>query len=318
LFPILFWAWAGPTFYADRFDTDDSLNRLLFILFMFGMGGMTIFTQTAHGAGVYGFIGSYIFIRSLTVFLYFRAARYLDRGKDFVNSIGLGFLIAVGVWGISLLLPSPWRYMVWLMAMVIDFGTPWFIAKHLVPLPLHRSHINERFGLFTIIILGEGIAAIIHGLPKETIDTSTLFGALIAFVVVLSYWWLYFSRFFGHRIRTVLHAQFSWLYIHVGLLLAMALSLTTLRQSLEHIAEPLPFLLHWTLSASVGLVLLAFAAMSWITEHGFKCRGPERAQAAVLVFLTAFLPLKAYLLVGLIAAILGLLMLFEHSEPTAN
>jgi low temperature requirement protein LtrA len=40
LFVPVWWAWAGFTFYANRFDTDDLVYRLLVLTAMFGVAAM--------------------------------------------------------------------------------------------------------------------------------------------------------------------------------------------------------------------------------------------------------------------------------------
>ena len=49
-------------------------------------------------------------------------------------------------------------------ALVLDLASPWLVARHTAAVPPHPEHLPERFGLFTIILLGEGLAAVVHAL----------------------------------------------------------------------------------------------------------------------------------------------------------
>ena len=50
-FLALFWAWAGVTFYNNRFDIDDFTHRGLVFLTMFAMGGMAMTAPKARRRG---------------------------------------------------------------------------------------------------------------------------------------------------------------------------------------------------------------------------------------------------------------------------
>jgi low temperature requirement protein LtrA len=68
---------------------------------------------------------------------------------------------------ISALLDAPARYWFWALALAIYFATPWLAARHALRFPPDASHYPERFGLFTIILLGEFIAAVMHGIEGQ-------------------------------------------------------------------------------------------------------------------------------------------------------
>jgi low temperature requirement protein LtrA len=68
-----------------------------------------------------------------------------------------GFGIGAALWAISILTPPPARFVLWALGPAVDFATPW-IGRHtgvLRRFPLDTLHLPERFGLFTIIVLGE-------------------------------------------------------------------------------------------------------------------------------------------------------------------
>jgi hypothetical protein len=55
----------------------------------------------------------------------------------------------------------------------------------------------ERFGLFTLIVLGEAIVAVSAGTAHDRWTTGSLAAAAAAFVLAACLWWLYFARFDG-------------------------------------------------------------------------------------------------------------------------
>ena len=50
----------------------------------------------------------------------------------------------------------------WLLALALV--SPWWVARYPTVVQPHPAHPPERFGLFTIILLGEGVASIVHAL----------------------------------------------------------------------------------------------------------------------------------------------------------
>ena len=59
LFVPVWWAWIGMTFYADRFDTDDTVHRLLFAAQMLAVGALAINVHHGIGDTYTGFVLAY-------------------------------------------------------------------------------------------------------------------------------------------------------------------------------------------------------------------------------------------------------------------
>src|SRR5919197_5618673 len=81
LFVPIVWAWAGFTFYATRFDTDDLVYRLLTLLGMFAVAGLASTVPDALHGGQIGFALSYACIRIVIVLLYGRAYRAVPAAR---------------------------------------------------------------------------------------------------------------------------------------------------------------------------------------------------------------------------------------------
>jgi low temperature requirement protein LtrA len=46
-------------------------------------------------------------------------------------------------------------------------GTPWLAVPHSVKVPPDAAHLPERFGLFTLIPLGEAVVGVMHGMESQ-------------------------------------------------------------------------------------------------------------------------------------------------------
>jgi low temperature requirement protein LtrA len=94
------------------------------------------------------------------------------------------------------------------------------------PTPWHPGHIIERYGGFTIIVLGEVIAAIAaavqaavdHSRASPGLFTAAAAGLLLVFAL----WWLYFKHSYAEDIRRSRPWTFVWGFAHYLIFAAAA------------------------------------------------------------------------------------------------
>jgi low temperature requirement protein LtrA len=121
-------------------------------------------------------------------------------------------------------LPPAARTWVFLVLAAAEMAVPlWAEAKGRTS--WHPGHIAERYGLFTIIVLGETLLAPTVGV-QEALNGRTAFGRLAPVVIgglliVFSMWWLYFDLPSGRIVEQVrqvfterLTGAFVWGYGH--------------------------------------------------------------------------------------------------------
>ena len=155
LFVLIWWAWSGHTLYSTRFDHDDLVQRGLILLQCFIAAVMAANAKEAlDSRSSAGFGAAYAGMRIVLVLQYVRARRLLET-RELTTRYAIGFGTAALLWIISALLDAPERYWVWALALAVDFLTPWLAVKHSMKFPPDAAHFPERFGLFTIILLGE-------------------------------------------------------------------------------------------------------------------------------------------------------------------
>jgi low temperature requirement protein LtrA len=95
----------------------------------------------------------------MLVGLYWDVRRRQDgHRRSMAGHYAAGFGAAAAIWLASALVPTPGRFAVWAVAMVVDYATPLTARQLQQREQLDPSHLPERFGLFTLIVLGESIA----------------------------------------------------------------------------------------------------------------------------------------------------------------
>ena len=136
LFIPLWWAWAGFTFYADRYDTDDLGQRILAVAQM-----ATIALMAASISGETQSLAvsrsAYVGARVILIVMYLRARRHVPATRQLVGGYVQGMSIAVVFWLVSVFVPEPYRYVLWAVGLIID-------CLHPVPTPKDPGNGTPR------------------------------------------------------------------------------------------------------------------------------------------------------------------------------
>ena len=161
----------------------------------------------------------------------------------------------------------------------------------------HPHHIAERYGLFTIILLGESVLAASRGV-QGALEAAEISGPLVilavsGLVLLFALWWLYFLAPAGDGLGSRRHRSYLWGYGHYGIFAALAALGAGLEVAVEQTghdlqASPLAICYAVAIPAAVFLVLL------WIV-HAPIVAEPVTRPAAVLGCVTVILllPLAA-------------------------
>lgn len=312
LFVPIWWCWLGSTFYATRFDTDDLGHRLLTLLQMALVAALAVNVHHGLGESSVGFALSYIAFRSLLVVQYLSAGYFVPVARPLINWYVRGFAISVVLWILSIFVPIPWRFGFWIVGLIIDFATPLTAGRLMVQLPPSISHIPERLGLFTIIVLGESVVAVVRGVTQKEWDASSVVAALLGLSIAFSLWWIYFDSVDGSPLRGVklgkMHIAMTWLYAHLPLAIGLAATGVGVDQIVSSEASNLSDGGRWLLCSAVALCLSVLALIHLITctlgtTRQRKILSAYRLGAAVFILILAAFGsgLSAVVLIALVA-----------------
>ncbi|MEO8658163.1 MAG: low temperature requirement protein A [Bryobacteraceae bacterium] len=230
LFVLIWWAWTGFTLYSTRFDSDDVVQRALILVQSFIAAVMAANAKDAlDSRSSAGFGAAYAGMRFILVLQYLRALR-IPETRPMAARFAAGFGIAACLWIVSALTEPPVRYWLWSAALLIDFLTPWLAERHGRSAPPDAVHFPERFGLFSIILMGEFIAEVMRGIESQEYwsfsAAATAFSGM-AFAFLLRWW--YFDRANAateRHIRNNRQARLFhlWKYAHLPLFLAIGVA----------------------------------------------------------------------------------------------
>lgn len=208
VFFSIWWAWMNFTWFATSFDTDDWLYRVMTFV---QMAGVLVLAAGVHAAMVendftIGIIG-YVVMRLALVGQWIRAAASSTRFRRTATRHAVGITVVQLLWVVSLALPDDvWSYAAPFLVLA-ELSVPVWAQTSTGTAPWHTRHLAERFSLFTLIVLGEGLVASAGAVIDALAHTEHL-GALLALagcglVITVGMWWIYFSREQHAHIRSL-------------------------------------------------------------------------------------------------------------------
>jgi low temperature requirement protein LtrA len=267
LFLPVWWAWTGFTFYANRFDTDDVPYRLLLLLAMFGVAIVATTVPSVFDGATTGFPLAYVGVRFVLVTLYARASRHVPEARALARTFLGAFGFALLIWTVSIAVERPWTYVLWGIALTIELVAPIPAWRLLRDAPVHPRHLPERFGLLTLIVLGESVLAVVLGVSKVSWVTGSAAAAAAGFLVAAALWWIYFDfldegaltarGIFGGLTYTYMH-----FFVVVGLAaLGAGVKLAILAGGGDHRYDDTS----WILSGGLALTMVGLAAIQLVT-----------------------------------------------------
>jgi low temperature requirement protein LtrA len=315
LFVPVIWAWTGFTFYATRFDTDDLVYRVLTFAGMFGVAALATTVPAAFDGKSNGFALAYACIRIVILLLYVRARRNVPEARQLTNWFIAMFSVAIVLWFVSLTIAAPWKYVCWTVALAHELGAPPRAWRMMRNAPIHPAHIPERFGLLTIIVLGEAVIAVVIG----TVDVSwtALSGttAFAGFLIAVSLWWIYFEYLDATVVGRDLLRGMTFVYAHFPVFIGIATMGVGVRLAVLS-AAPGEHYDHsgWVLAAGAALCMTGLGAIQLgigpaVLDTDVVIRFATAAGAILLAALTDVL--SPIVILWLLAAALVAQVVFE-------
>jgi len=281
LFIPLWWTWASYTFYADRYDTDDLGQRVLAVGQMISVVLMaaSIGSEDSLTAFAVAFVMAWVVLLAM----YYRAYRHVPDSRVLVRGYLEGFGTGLSLWIVSIWVPSPIKYVLWGIGLAIHLYTPWRLREDQKAVPLSVSHLPERFGLFTILVLGESFIAIVGALTHGHWEAALTIGGILGVTVAAGVWWLYFDNAEGRVVRRR-EGQLKawqptvWIYSH----LPLVIGITSMGIGLEFlVAQDADSGGRWLMGCGIAGAYFAMALLAFATDRGHNDLDQKQAYARI-------------------------------------
>lgn len=323
LFVPVWWLWIDFSYYADQFNVEQGFYRIVMLGVMFGMIVLALTVPDALQDGSAQFASVYAALRLIIVGLYFQAWRLVPESRELTKRYTLSFAIALTLWLASIVLPPPIRFVPWGIALLIEVSNGPITYATIRNVPAQVSHMDERFGLFVIIVLGEAILSVANGVSDISWDWQETLTAISGFMTAVSLWWLYFecaqesviNQALRSNQKRALLRSYVYGYSHVLVFAGIVASGVGIQAAIESAnSEALSVATRAVICGSVSLYLIGLTAVQWAAPQSLPYQILSgRVLAAIaciaLIGMSGFLAPVA--LMGLIALILIGLIQFQ-------
>jgi low temperature requirement protein LtrA len=227
VFFTIWWPWVNFTWFASAYDTDDVVYRLLAFVQMAGIlvvtaGVSSVFAGLDFRTAVVG----YVIMRIALVALWLRAAAEDPAGRPVALRFAIGISVVQLLWVARLAIGGPLGFAALLLLGAAELAIPVWAERSGRHTPWHPEHIAERYGLFTIIVLGECVlatsTAVTVSLDAGSLTLAVVAIALGGLVLVFGLWWAYFKHRSGLDGNVSFRAAFGFGYGHYVVFAAVA------------------------------------------------------------------------------------------------
>jgi low temperature requirement protein LtrA len=298
VFALIWIAWINGSLYLELHGREDGRTRTIVFVQMGILALLAVFTADAADGSGWGFAVVYATYQVVQTGLWYTVWRQDRRDRpEFLGLAGgyvVGMGVSVAVIGASALLPAAPRLVVW-----AGLGVAWIVG---IVLAARRSRASlglaptdslvERFGLFTIIVLGEVVIGVVDGLSGAERDATTIVTGMLALSMGFGFWWIYFDLVGGRLPRADRGALANWVMSHLPIALSITAAGAGMVSLIGHAHDPTaPAGTSWLLAGAVATGLLALV----LTEQTL-----DDAERLVLVFH----PLRLALTAGAAAALI--------------
>jgi low temperature requirement protein LtrA len=263
VFTLVWIAWLNGSLHHELHGRDDARGRSTFLLQVMVLVAMGAFIPEAGGGRGAAFAVATAVLFAVLALLWLLASRrdrpeYRSSSRLFIaGTTACAVLLAV-----TALLPAGARVLAW--GLIDGAYLAGFAAAFLMAIPAQAvvltvtDSLTERFGAFTIIVLGETVTGVVAGLSAEPVSVLTLSVGLTAVVVGFGAWWTYFDLA-GQRVpRPTRAADLHWMFTHLPLTAAIAAMGAAMTSLITHAHDGrTPAATAWLLCAGAAVMLCA-------------------------------------------------------------
>jgi low temperature requirement protein LtrA len=325
IFGLVWTAWVNGSLYLELHGREDGRTRTVVFVQMGVLVLLAVFTADAASDSGRGFALVYATFLAVSVWLWNSVRRQDRRGHpEFLASTGtyvIGLSVAAVVMFASAFLAAGPRIFVWaavdvgwIAGMAVLVGRAGDVLSRGMP---PSDSLVERFGLFTIVVLGEFVFGVVDGLSAPERDTLTITTGMIALVIGFGFWWIYFDLVGRRPPRRDGRALASWLLSHLPVTMSIAAAGAATVTLIGHAGDArTPEGTAWLLSGAVALNLLGLVPTERALADAHRLADVYRplsialTLAAVAALIVGWARPAPWLLASALVAILSVLWFF--------
>ncbi|AFM18293.1 putative membrane protein [Mycolicibacterium chubuense NBB4] len=228
------WAWINFSWFASAYDTDDWVYRVTTMLQMVGviilaLGIPQMYASIGHGGHVDNtvVVAGYVVMRVAMVAQWLRAATQDPARRKACVTYALWITVAQIGWIAAIFVHTsvPATAAIVIGLVLVEMIGPVVAEWKQGGTPWHAHHIAERYGLFTIIALGEGVVGTVASLTAvvgaQGWSVEAVFVAVAGTGLTFGMWWTYFVLPQADILHARRERSFWFGYLHIALFAAI-------------------------------------------------------------------------------------------------
>ncbi|MEO8704609.1 MAG: low temperature requirement protein A [Kofleriaceae bacterium] len=266
VFFAIWWAWMNFTWYASAYDTDDIAYRLKVLVQIVGVLVLAAGVPRAFAGRDYSIVTlGYVIMRVGLVLCWLRARSDPDPGRRrTATRYAVGIAIVQAGWFALALVPVEWWLAGWFVLMPAELAVPVWAERHAAT-RWHPHHIVERYGLLTLITIGESVLAATVAIQKA-VDGGHLAADLIALIAgaiatLFAMWWIYFDH--HPDVTRTSRTSFIWGYGHYFIFAALAATGAGIAAATDAITGE-GHLALWIAGAAIAIPAAVYLLAVWL------------------------------------------------------
>jgi low temperature requirement protein LtrA len=221
----------------------------------------------------------------------------------------------------------PQRYVAWTFAFLVDSANSWPASRSTTASPPGATHFPERFGLLTIILLGEFVASVMRGIESQMAwSFLAASAAVLSLALGFAIWSCYSDGAMGSATRHVRSRKDvvrlrAWIALHFALFLGIGILGVGVRHA---IALPPGGYFgseeQWIICSATAGIMLVIMGIAATSERHIRSRRQcvWLLQGGIAIVALALAPLSSQIIATALLLILFLCFIAQTAVLVAN
>jgi len=227
MFAMTFWGWYNGSMHHDLHGSPGIRTRFMTLWQMMAVGALAVTLDSPADSILNRTTGAIMFLQLFITYLWWSVGLYDKQYRKLNRPFTIWFLAAFALLILTFWIPFPYKRIVFLTALGINYLPFVLAARTLKRNSLEfslSSNMTERLGLITIIVFGEAILGVINSIahmPDLSFYVWLCFG--LGILIVFALWWIFFSTIADRECKKGMWAGNIISFVYIPMLASLGM-----------------------------------------------------------------------------------------------
>jgi low temperature requirement protein LtrA len=279
----VFWSWMNGSYYYDLHGNQGIRTRFFTLLQMLAVASVAITLGDAFEGHHQSFAISFAIVQTIITYLWWSTGIYDISHRSLSKYYVINYSIGLICFVISIFTTREIAIGLWVFALIANYSVGIIAAPSSIREFNERgvevtasSSMIERFGLFIIIVIGEAILGIVHGISEiDEKSMSVWMTFILGIFITFLLWWIYFELVSDRKTKIGYQNMQLLNFLHIPLVSAFAIAGSSIRVILsENELHPNEDI-RWIFGAAICMILFVIICLTEIMQ-------PDKAPVALV------------------------------------